>query len=343
MGAGCLSDDARERTSLVPALRKDRPEPDALVSALGALHAHGRTVDWQAFFDPARPRRVPLPTYAFQRERFWLDAPSSSAAVGSGEPAGRYSLSGSRLDFPNGTVIHTVNVGPAIQAYLADHVVYDRIVVPGAFYVAVFLSIAESHWPDLAVELRDVQFVHALAFDQPSDSIVLHVLLTPTDGEHPAFSATLSTRSGDAWVTHATAVLSRVRPGDLPARTAIELPALDLHSDSVAPLQQVLGSKQLFWGPQWRWLRQSTHVRERTSVGRLEAPGGVSADDAPIPAGLIDNTFALILSAAADPSPPTRRPRTTPLRCRSPSSASSGVDATSRHHGRSVCCARAAP
>ncbi|HEX9307515.1 MAG TPA: SDR family NAD(P)-dependent oxidoreductase, partial [Anaeromyxobacter sp.] len=77
MGQDCLSEGARERATFLPALRKERSEPDALTSALAALHAHGQVVDWKAFFAPANPRRVPLPTYAFQRERFWLDAPAS--------------------------------------------------------------------------------------------------------------------------------------------------------------------------------------------------------------------------------------------------------------------------
>ncbi|HSN15637.1 MAG TPA: type I polyketide synthase, partial [Anaeromyxobacteraceae bacterium] len=73
MGADCLS--APDGATFVPALRRDRPEPDTLLSSLAELHSHGLSVDWGAFFAPAHPRRVPLPTYAFQRERFWLDAP----------------------------------------------------------------------------------------------------------------------------------------------------------------------------------------------------------------------------------------------------------------------------
>ncbi len=85
MGADCLSDDARERAAFLPALRKDRPETDALVATLGALHARGQAVDWAAFFAPARSRRVSLPTYAFQRELFWLEVPSAGGD-GGGSP-----------------------------------------------------------------------------------------------------------------------------------------------------------------------------------------------------------------------------------------------------------------
>ncbi|WP_440089901.1 type I polyketide synthase, partial [Streptosporangium sp. LJ11] len=58
----------------VAVARKDRDEARTLVRALGQLQVRGIAVDWDAFFAPARPVRVDLPTYAFQRERFWVAA-----------------------------------------------------------------------------------------------------------------------------------------------------------------------------------------------------------------------------------------------------------------------------
>ncbi|MFD8923467.1 type I polyketide synthase, partial [Streptomyces sp. NPDC059569] len=60
----------------LPALRTDRPEEMALVTTVAALHAHGVAVDWTAYFSGSGARRVDLPTYAFQRERYWLDMPA---------------------------------------------------------------------------------------------------------------------------------------------------------------------------------------------------------------------------------------------------------------------------
>ncbi|MGW1402897.1 type I polyketide synthase, partial [Streptomyces sp. NPDC002405] len=86
---GVLSGMAREsltdasRTALLPTLRGDRPEEQALVTAVAAAHAHGFDVDWAAWFEGGGARRVALPTYAFQRERYWPDttAAGTTAAV----------------------------------------------------------------------------------------------------------------------------------------------------------------------------------------------------------------------------------------------------------------------
>ncbi|WP_440089733.1 type I polyketide synthase, partial [Streptosporangium sp. LJ11] len=60
----------------VAAARKEREEIRTFVQALGRLHACGTTVDWDTYFAavPAAARGVELPTYAFQRERYWLEA-----------------------------------------------------------------------------------------------------------------------------------------------------------------------------------------------------------------------------------------------------------------------------
>ncbi len=55
----------------IPLLRKDRGEEQAFVAGLARLHVSGATVDWSALFEGTGARRVDLPTYAFQHERYW--------------------------------------------------------------------------------------------------------------------------------------------------------------------------------------------------------------------------------------------------------------------------------
>ncbi|WP_354639864.1 type I polyketide synthase [Kitasatospora camelliae] len=78
MGRDCLADTPSDAGfTLLPALRRDRPEAPAVVRAVAALHTLGVPVDWSGYF-AAVTGRVDLPTYAFQRERFWLDGPEAA-------------------------------------------------------------------------------------------------------------------------------------------------------------------------------------------------------------------------------------------------------------------------
>ncbi|MFJ3146688.1 type I polyketide synthase [Streptomyces halstedii] len=112
----CLSDPGpgrapapggTEDTGTVPMLRDGRAEPDAVRTALASLHVRGVPVDWSAGWSGTDVRRVDLPTYAFQRRRFWPEAaldpaPTAWRRRGTTAPAGphRYRIAWEPLTAP---------------------------------------------------------------------------------------------------------------------------------------------------------------------------------------------------------------------------------------------------
>jgi acyl transferase domain-containing protein len=89
LSGAILSGKSPDRAApvIVPCQRRDMPQPQALRSALAIAHTRGLPVDWSCLL-PARPRRLPVPTYPFQRRRFWPDA-ARADEVAAQEPAGR--------------------------------------------------------------------------------------------------------------------------------------------------------------------------------------------------------------------------------------------------------------
>ncbi|MFD4688036.1 type I polyketide synthase, partial [Streptomyces sp. NPDC058461] len=119
----------------VPVLRKDRPEPSALVAALAALHVDGARVDWAGQL-PATPP-VPLPTYAFQRRRYWLDAtdqPGDVTAAGL-EPAGHPLLSAAVPVADTGGLVLSGRLSTRTHPWLADHRVLGRTILPATAHL----------------------------------------------------------------------------------------------------------------------------------------------------------------------------------------------------------------
>ncbi|GAB3887998.1 hypothetical protein GCM10029964_054890 [Kibdelosporangium lantanae] len=68
----------QDGTVVAPTLRAKRPEPVALMTAVGRMAAAGWSPDWRLVFADASPTRIDLPTYAFQHERFWVDEPATA-------------------------------------------------------------------------------------------------------------------------------------------------------------------------------------------------------------------------------------------------------------------------
>ncbi|WP_420710055.1 beta-ketoacyl synthase N-terminal-like domain-containing protein, partial [Streptomyces sp. NRRL B-1347] len=89
MAQDCLIAGGASVSVVAPVLRKDRPEVQALTAALAELHVHGVEVGWEQVFAGRGARTVELPTYAFQRQRYWLEdhAEASAGSVPGGSAA----------------------------------------------------------------------------------------------------------------------------------------------------------------------------------------------------------------------------------------------------------------
>jgi acyl transferase domain-containing protein len=80
MAIGCLAQPVDEQPRCaVPALREGRPECRALLGSLATLWVSGVSVEWATFFRERGARPAELPTYAFQRRRYWAHCPTPAA------------------------------------------------------------------------------------------------------------------------------------------------------------------------------------------------------------------------------------------------------------------------
>ncbi|MGV9292423.1 acyltransferase domain-containing protein, partial [Streptomyces sp. NPDC003719] len=119
MGAECAP-----QMLFTPVLRKDRDEADSLVRALAEVFVRGHAVDWAGFLAPSRPRLVDLPTYAFQRERYWIQPTKPQLSASLDSETWRYRVAWSPVAVGSGVLsgawLVVVPAGSAGDAWVGE-------------------------------------------------------------------------------------------------------------------------------------------------------------------------------------------------------------------------------
>jgi acyl transferase domain-containing protein/NADPH:quinone reductase-like Zn-dependent oxidoreductase/short-subunit dehydrogenase len=161
LGQECLLESGHAagepQTALfAPALRAERSEAQSLLGALARLHVRGVNVDFGALFAD-RPRRlVELPTYAFQRERYWpLEQPGGPGDVGAaGLSADEHPLLGATLALAGGEGrLFTGRLSLRSHTWLADHAVMGVVLLAGTAFVELALHAGRQVGCELLREL----------------------------------------------------------------------------------------------------------------------------------------------------------------------------------------------
>jgi acyl transferase domain-containing protein/NADPH:quinone reductase-like Zn-dependent oxidoreductase/acyl carrier protein len=139
---------------VVGTLRRNDGDLDRLLLSLGELHIRGAAIDWSALFAPRRPRPVRLPTYAFQRERHWIDGGGRGADVAAaGLASAEHPLLGAAVALADGGHLFTARLALADHPWLAGHEVLGQVIVPGTALLEMALAAAHRVGLDRVDEL----------------------------------------------------------------------------------------------------------------------------------------------------------------------------------------------
>nr|AKA59093.1 type-I PKS [Streptomyces sp. WAC2288] len=266
-------------------LRRGRPETTTFAAALGTLLAQGTRVDWEGFYADTGARRVDLPTYAFQRRRYWADAtegPADLAAAGLGHAG--HPLLGACLPLPDGGFVCTGRFSSAAHPWLVDHTVAGTAVVPGTALLDLAVHAGDHVGHGRVGELvlaaplpldstreRRVQLVTGPPDDSGDRTVRLLSRLADAPADAPwttHASGTLTTGtlttgtpgSADApWTTHASGTLTTGTPGPTapldhavwPPPGALPVPLDDLY----APPHDDTTPQGVAYGPAFQGLR----------------------------------------------------------------------------------------
>ncbi|MFE3221719.1 SDR family NAD(P)-dependent oxidoreductase, partial [Streptomyces antimycoticus] len=207
MAQDCVTEDGG---SFATALRGGRPETETLLTAVGTAQVRGAAVDFTALYAPYRPHRVDLPTYAFQRRSFWLNAgPVGGDATAIGLHAAGHPLLGAAVELPDSDgIAFTGRLSLQTQPWLADHAVMGTVLLPGTAFVELALRAGDHAGCDRLDELT----LEAPLIVPDQGAVQLRLALAaPDDTGRRALtlhSRTEGAPADEPWLRHATGALA---------------------------------------------------------------------------------------------------------------------------------------
>jgi acyl transferase domain-containing protein/2-polyprenyl-3-methyl-5-hydroxy-6-metoxy-1,4-benzoquinol methylase len=226
MGSACLPEGYGV---WLPSLSKGRPDWQLMLESLAGLHLRGAEVDWKGFDRDYHRRRVVLPTYPFQRKRYWVELPeskSNSAAGAVPRKTLEHPLLSQRLDSPFlDNIVVEAYISSADFPWTLDHQVFGKVVFPATAYLEMILASAKEALGLQRFSIRDMDIREALVLDEgETRKVQLAITKVQGDGDASFQLASLVFDTSDSepkWKTHAA---GKIRVAE--ARDAFSSPGM---------------------------------------------------------------------------------------------------------------------
>ncbi len=216
-----FQDVADDRVAVAAALRGESPERASLVTALAEMWVDGAALDWKALFEGSDAHRVALPTYAFQRERYWISSSATAGDVASiGLAAAEHPLLGASVSLAGGgdSVLFTSYISLQSHPWLADHALLGTALLPGTAFLELALYAASRVGCEIVQELTleaplrleaegGVQLQLAIGELDRSGQRSLEIYARPRPEDDPVGAIE------HAWTRHACGTLLATPPG----------------------------------------------------------------------------------------------------------------------------------
>ena len=292
--------EAAAAPSALASLRRPRRDDSSAEPARGFVHAvaaaydAGLAIRFEGLFAGEARRRIAVPGYPFQRERHWLERPRQRR-LGAG-----HALLGVRHESAGGGITFETEMFTSDPAWLEDHRVFGRVVMPGAVYgaMAAAASLAESGGDSVAVE--DMQLQSALVFPlDPEDGAgpdgrTMQVLLEASDRGRAREVRVFSRGAEGEWTVHVEARVSSGAPSpDGGARLDLDELRARLAPADVSDYYRARAATGVSLGPSFRTLRRAW-AGPGEALGEVALPEAVGRNDLDIHPLVLDGCFQVV-------------------------------------------------
>ncbi len=283
MGRRCLPDS---KGSWLPSLKQGKDDWQVLLSSLGSLYTKGLKVNWSGFDQDYPRKRLPLPTYPFQRARYWNEAKLPTIITTGSllrSQAGIHPLLGQRMRSPViKEVVFASEFSVNTLPLLSDHRVFGMPIFPATAFLEMALAAAKEHFGTDTLTLEDVAILQAMTFTEDEVRNV-QVILNPENNDQAAlqiFSSAMPNDGGqESWKLHAICKIHKgvVRDeASQPSQNRLQELQTGFHEQmEIATYYEKLRERGLEYGPSFQGIRQ-LWPHDGEALGLLQLPEEIS-------------------------------------------------------------------
>ena len=278
-----LSTASGERGGVVVgSLRREAGGMSELLRNLGVLHCQGVAVEWEKVLGASVSKRfVALPTYAFQRQRYWLEAPRASGDVSTaGLSSVAHPLLGAATPLADSErFLLTGRLSVSEPGWLSDHAVFGTVLVPGTGLLELGFAAARAVG---ATTVSQLTLVTPLVLPEDGAVRVQVQVDAPEEDEEGRRALSIFSRleeapDGTGWTLHAQGVLSRAEvPAAMPEDVGLEAwPPVGGTPIDLTGLYSTLQAHGYGYGPAFQGLREAWRIGDAV-YGRVVLPEALS-------------------------------------------------------------------
>lgn len=210
LGQQCLGEKETPLTWL-SSLKPRADDCQQILSSLAGLYVRGADIHWEGYATShggERPRLVTLPTYPFQRSRYWLPKKDKPAPVRKTSENFVHPLLGQRQRLAVKSAVFETTLRPVDYPFLNDHRIYGTAVLPGAAFMEATLAAAKTLFQTPAVAVTDLTLFEALTVGD-TETRAMQLIADPV--ENGAYRCEIFSlgENETEWRKHATATLTR--------------------------------------------------------------------------------------------------------------------------------------
>lgn len=189
----------------LPSLRDTVDDWTQILTSLGGLYVAGATIDWRAYDADYPRRKVVLPTYPFQRERYWITPSAPKAVIRGLQDGASHPLIGQRLSSPSlGDHVYETQLSAQYPAFLSHHRIFDVVILPSPAYIEMVMAAAGMTFGDRQYAVENFSIDEALILPEDQSSTV-QVILSPETNGRSKFEVFSQVDTG--WKRHASGSL----------------------------------------------------------------------------------------------------------------------------------------